>query len=79
MGTGLSHATGVSFAGAADLRHDVFDLGDRAVRRKFIGDRPARSFARESQFLLESGAIDFDYDAVDLIGKRFALRLPSSE
>src|ERR1700691_3892034 len=62
---------------SADLRNDVFDLGDCTVRRKLVGDGPARSLAGEAELALESGAIDLYRDAVDLIRERFALRFPA--
>ena len=54
IGTGASSATGVSFAGAAHLPANVFQLGDSSARRIFVSNRPARSFAGEAEFILQA-------------------------
>ena len=64
------------FPGASDLHANVFELGDAGARGVLVGDRPARSFAGEAELVLQGGAVDFDDDAVDLVGQRVALGFP---
>jgi hypothetical protein len=47
-------ATGVKFAGPADLpQNGLLDLRDARPRGVFVGDRPARRFAGEAKFVLQ--------------------------
>ena len=64
------------FASAADLHQDVLHPGDARARRVFVGDGPARRPAGEAQLLLQSRAIHFHHDAVNLVGQRVALGFP---
>ncbi len=72
-GDRLQRRHGREFSGASDLHQDVFDLGDAAARGIFVGDGPARGFAGEAELVLQRGAVDFDDDAVDFVGKGVAL------
>ena len=64
------------FAGSSNLHQDVFDLRYAAPRRVFVCDCPARRFAGEAEFFLQSGAVDLDDNAVDFVGKGVAFLLP---
>ena len=70
------HRNRSKFSRAPDLHANVFELRDSGARRVFVGDRPARGFAGEAEFVLQSGAVDFDDDAVDLVRQRVALTFP---
>jgi hypothetical protein len=47
------------------------------TRRVFEGDRPARRFAGEAQFLLQRDAVDLHDNAVGFVGERVAFGLPT--
>jgi hypothetical protein len=74
LGQGLFSHWG-ELAGAPNLPAHVLKFGDASPGRVFVGDRPAWSFSRETKFILQSDAVDFDHDAIDLIGKRGPLGL----
>ena len=76
MGTGFKAGDWCEFSRAPNLNEDVFNLSYSSARSIFVGDRPARSFASESEFILQGNAVDFDHDAIDLIGQAFALSFP---
>ena len=48
----LQHCHGSQFAGPADLHTNVFNLRDAGPGRVFVGDRPARGFARVTRVRL---------------------------
>ena len=64
------------FASAPHLNANVFQLCNPRSRCIFISNRPARSLARESEFILQRGTIHFQDDAVNLIRQRLALFFP---
>ena len=70
------HGHGRQLARSADLNANVFQLRDSRSCRVFVGDRPARSFASEPEFVLQCDPIDFHDDAVDLIRQGIALAFP---
>ena len=70
------HCDGRELASAPHLHADVFQLRDSGARGIFVSNRPARGFSGESEFILQRNAIDFDYDAINLIRQRIALCLP---
>ena len=76
IGNRRQFGDGREFPGAANLPANVFQFRDSRARGVLVGDRPARSFAGEAEFVLQAGAIDFDDDAVDLVGQRIALGFP---
>src|SRR3954454_20017229 len=59
----LEFCDGREFPGPPDLNVDIFDLRDSAASGVFVGNRPARGFAGESQLALQGCAVDFDYNA----------------
>ncbi len=67
---------GRELAGAASLPANIFQLCDTAARRIFIGNRPARRFPGESEFILKAGTVYLDYDPIDFIGQRVTLLFP---
>ena len=64
------------FPGASDLNQNVLNLGDARASSVFVGNGPAGRFAGKAQFLLQSDAVDLHHNAVDLVGKVFALSFP---
>src|SRR5271166_3081253 len=44
---------GRKFPSSANLRNNVFNLGDCSVRRELVRDGPTRSFTGESELLLK--------------------------
>ena len=74
--TGASIATGVSLPVRPTCTRISSSLSNPSPRRILISNRPARSFPREPQFVLQRSAIHFHDDAVNLIRQRFALPRP---
>ena len=75
-GDRLQHGRRCKLSSSAYRDHHVFDLRDAAAGSEFIRNRPARSFAREAEFVLQRNAIDFDNDAVDFVRKTVAALFP---
>ena len=73
MGTGSKLATGVKRAGAADLRLTMSRIRVIGLARlEFVGDRPARRAGDLAEAALQLGVVDFDHQAVDLVGQLVA-------
>ncbi len=53
--------------GAADLKQDVVDGGDRLAGRELVGDGPARGAGLFAQFPLQGQAVDLDHHTVDFV------------
>ena len=58
------------------MHQNVLHASYARARRVFVGNGPARRPAGEAQLLLQSRAIHFHHDAVNLVGQRVALRFP---
>ena len=57
-------------AGAADRDQDAVQPRARLLGREFVGHRPARGAAHETEALLPIDAVDLVDDAVDVVGQR---------
>src|SRR5215472_11420940 len=64
----LQRSDGGELPRAPHADQDVFDLGNPAARRVFVSDSPARRFSGKAQALLQANRVDFDDDAVNLVG-----------
>ena len=73
---GFQDGDGSERSGAADLEDDFIDDRGFLACGILVGDGPARGFRGEAEFALERGGIHFDDDAVDVVGKFFALGVP---
>ena len=67
-GNGFQHRHRSEFSGTAHLHDNIFNLRDSSAGGVLVGDGPARCFAGVAEFLLDGAVIDFDHDAVDLVG-----------
>src|SRR5262249_19430090 len=65
----LQSSDGGELSGTAQADQDVFDLGNPAASWVFVSDGPARRFSRKAQALLQANRVDFDDDAVNLVGE----------
>ena len=79
IGTGFKAATGVSFPVRPACTRMSSILVTAGAGGVLVGDRPTRSFAGVSQFILQRGAVHFDDDAIDFIAQAFALAFPFPE
>jgi len=59
---------------STDLKFDLTQHSERFVRRKFMGDRPARCARHEAEIALRVEIVDFIDDTVDLIRQPRAAR-----
>src|SRR5262249_15120469 len=64
---------------AADLHFDRFYDRLLLPRRVLVGDRPSRRLRGPTKLALALHGIDFDHNAVDLIGQCLALRFPACD
>ena len=72
----LEHRHRRERARAPHLKNDVVHDRRFLPRRIFVGDGPARSLRRETQFLLQRDFVDLDHDAVDFVRQFLALAFP---
>src|ERR1041384_200550 len=61
------------FSCTSDLHEDVLDLSNSSPRCVLVRDRPARCLTRESKFILQGNAVNFDDNPVNLIGEAFPI------